>query len=77
MVLVQPGHVTYNVSIVSGGTTLGTHGLVPGYNSYSVSGMKVGNVTVEVIDTSTRGKIIGGTGPIAVSKGSESANSRS
>lgn len=77
VILVEPGYFTYNVSIVSNNKILGARALLPGYNSYSVSVTKVGNVTVKVVVTLTRATIVkreGGTSPISMLNSSNLCN---
>ena len=66
VVLVAPGIKTYSVNISSGGTSLGSSALVPGYNQYSVKGLTTGTVVVTVTDTSSNSKVVSGTGPLPV-----------
>jgi glucan endo-1,3-alpha-glucosidase len=66
VVLVASGITTYSVSITSGGTSLGSSALVPGYNQYSVKELTTGTVVVTVTDTSSNSKVVSGTGPLPV-----------
>ncbi len=67
VVLVEEGHSTYNLKVVSGNMDLGSQTLVPGYNQYSVSGLTAGNVTVTVTDSASISEVLSGTGPIPIS----------
>lgn len=65
VVLIAEGVTGYGVSISSGGTTLGTQTLVPGFNSFIVDGLETGTVIVTVTDGSSS-TVVSGTGPIDV-----------
>jgi hypothetical protein len=67
VVLVEEGHSTYNLKVVSGNMDLGSQTLVLGYNQYSVSGLTAGNVTVTVTDSASISEVLSGTGPIPIS----------
>ncbi|KAL1980826.1 hypothetical protein VTN96DRAFT_3521 [Rasamsonia emersonii] len=73
-VLVGPGIESYNISIWSGNTFLGSQSLSPGFNGLHVSGLTVGTVVVNVTDTSTGSVVISGTGPIPVTDSSDLCN---
>lgn len=74
MVLVAAGITTYTITITSGGTTLGSQKLVPGYNAYSVSGLTTGTVAVTVTDSASNAGVVSGTGPLAVVDASDVCN---
>jgi glucan endo-1,3-alpha-glucosidase len=65
VVLVASGKTNLSVDISVAGASVGTQALVPGYNQYSVDGLKVGSVSVTVTDDSGA-TVVSGTGTLPV-----------